>query len=371
MEKTSASSSHNTNTVIVNSIKKARQVIDMVAMGEEKDDEKADELDLDENCTVGVKTNLLHVNGFRMATLNVRDIFFEKQNDLSGLLDYMKVDFVMLQETMKHPNSTFKIDGYTWLGGHGVVSSASRIMKGLGFLVSEKYAGIFSKCSDKELNTTSNVMWVKAELFHKKGYCVFFANIYIPAHSISNTKIDRTFGTITKMLAYIRRNFPDAAIILGGDFNVHVRKLLSRFGAEKQSDYGGRFLVEWSGKLGLLCHNARSPGLNITRTNYKKGRVTSEAIIDYIFCTGIKWSEAFAVDTTGLSDHNMVICDFNMFGKTFPVLPSKQTYRIKVGLLSLRGKRGDTKMKLQRREWKPRMMKFWRNNIDLTYIQGR
>ena len=211
--------------------------------------------------------------------------------------------------------------------------TGARMMRGLGFLVSDTYAGISRLCRDKELNISKNVLWLRVQLHHNRDQCVFNATVYLLLHDLDDKGIERLFKDFSKMIVWIRVNHPNVGIVLGGDFNAHLGELLSEFGSCRQPNPGGLFLLAWVPNLGMTFHNARTPELNITRTNYVNNEISSEGIIYYFISSGIAGYEAFAINMTGLSDHNLLICDFKLAGKRFASTAAKRTTRVKLDFL--------------------------------------
>ena len=277
--------------------------------------------------------------GCRFVSLNTQGLV-GKLNDLGSMLHHMSADIVALQETWKHRDWLIKVAGYRWIGGCGKCTGGFRMMRGMGFLIAERYIRSVGKCQDGRLKVNSDILWCKVKLYKNKKRCVFFGNVYLDTHNKSDAQILRLYGILTEMVGYIRSEYPGCGIIIAGDFNSHSKDLFLQFGSNVEIDAGGRYLDHWHRELGITCHNALSPTLNTTRVNRIHGLTTSESIIDYFFSSGCAGEEAFAIDATGISDHNMVICDFHLNLQEFTPKPHIPTARIDLSVLTQNSRAG-------------------------------
>ena len=80
--------------------------------------------------------------------------------------------------------------------------------------------------------------------------------------------------------------------------------------------------------------------MNITRVNVINSQVTARTLIDYILSSGCRGEEAFAIDGTGISDHNLVVCDFDLDTQEFPPADRKPYTRVNLDILTRRSDEG-------------------------------
>ncbi len=134
------------------------------------------------------KLDILNTLGFRFASLNIQGIA-GKLRDLAGILNYLSVGCLALQETWRHKDWAVKVDGYTWVGGSGKSTGGVRMMRGMGFLVSDVFARVVLKCKDKELCSNSDILWAKCELYHNKSRKAYIGNVYLATHGLNEAKV--------------------------------------------------------------------------------------------------------------------------------------------------------------------------------------
>ena len=212
--------------------------------------------------------------------------------------------------------------------------------RGIGFLAAYKFDRIITMCHKKELSSSADYSWVKIQLRGSKKRCIYVCNVYLPTHGMKEPAIMKKFATLTRMISYIRAHYPGAGIILAGDFNAHTDDLITEHGSSYPSNLCGQIFAEWISELGIKCHNALTPLMNITRVNVINNMVTAKTMIDYVLSSGCRGEEAFAIDGTGISDHNLVVCDFDLNTQEFMPDDRKPYTRVNLDILTRRSDEG-------------------------------